>query len=116
MDRRQFVLGAAATAALMPASASAAMRCTAYNRYTGVRQCEVGIPSPRMVTAAQQCPQWCWAACIQMIFAKHNHVVDQREIVARLFGSLRCSPAQGNEIVATINSGRWIDSRGRTPT
>jgi hypothetical protein len=41
----------------------------------------------------QNCPEWCWAACIAMIFNFHGHSVKQEEIVAANFGGLICAPA-----------------------
>lgn len=41
----------------------------------------------RRVTAEQERPQWCWAACIQMIMRYYNVRVSQKEIVRRSFGT-----------------------------
>ncbi|MEM6475549.1 MAG: papain-like cysteine protease family protein [Pseudomonadota bacterium] len=112
MKRREFIVGAGAAALMVPGSASAALRCTNAD-WRGIQQCEAGIPSLRIIPALQRCPQWCWAACIQMIFAKHRHRVSQEDIVAGLFGDLRCSPANGPQIARAVNSRRWRDSRGR---
>lgn len=110
MDRRKFLtLGAAAT--LFPSAASAEWGCSNFD-YNGVQVCQVGVPSLRFYQALQECPNWCWAACIQMIFATNGRLVDQKAIVQRLFGNLQCSPAVGPQIAAVINSGGWRDVNG----
>ena len=63
-DRRWFLLSAAASLAAPPARADIA--CYApVSPYA--RPCEVGIPI-RQVVPAQECQNWCWAACIETIF------------------------------------------------
>lgn len=109
MKRRDLILGAMAMGAL-PSWARAEVRCTNFDA-RGVQLCEAGIPSLQLISARQECPQWCWAACIQMIFLRYGRPVPQEWIVHRLFGDLRCSPANGPQIVAAA-SGEWRDSNG----
>lgn len=105
MNRRAFLQGClATTAALSPILARAAETCTPI-------YCDVGLPNIVM-TPAQQCQQWCWAACIQAIFGLNNHPIDQRVIVQKLFGGLICAPANNPQMFAAIN-GQWIDSNGQ---
>ncbi|ANU07015.1 hypothetical protein A6F65_00693 [Paraurantiacibacter namhicola] len=99
-------------AAMLPGVARADVVCRD-NPYHGIRQCSSGIRRIQLVQAMQECPQWCWAACIQMAFAKYGWRVPQTDIVQRLFGDMRCAPANGSQIVATVNSGPWRDVRGR---
>lgn len=104
MNRRDFLVGALALPTL-PTAASAAATCSP-------SYCEVGIPNIN-VTKAQECPQWCWAASISAIFALHNHYVDQKAIVAKMFGpTLPCVPATNPVMFNAIN-GPWVDSQGR---
>lgn len=115
IGRRGFLAGGLACAAL-PAAAEIA--CTAFNgpAPAGVQRCIVGIPSVRVLGAGQACRYWCWAACIQGLFATQGYVIaDQRRIVAALFGRGDwCASASGAQIIGTINrdwqadDGRWF--------
>lgn len=110
MDRRKFLaLGAAAS--LFPAAANAEWGCSPFD-YSGVQVCQVGVPGLRFYQSLQECQNWCWAACIQMIFATSGRLVNQHSIVQRLFGDVRCSTAVGPQIAAVINSGTWRDVNG----
>ena len=78
-----------------------------------------GIPRHKMeyVAAAQENSQWCWAASIQMVLNYYGVDINQRQIVARtfgtgLFGTLPNRPASDQVITANLNN--WsIDNRGR---
>jgi hypothetical protein len=62
-------------------------------------------------TARQLKPHWCWAACIQTIFAVHGYNVSQSEIVQKLFGNQVDQAATGPQIVSAIN-GKWAGDKG----
>lgn len=62
-------------------------------------------------TARQLKPHWCWAACIQTIFATHGYNVSQNEIVQKIFGDQKDQSATGPEIVSAIN-GKWKGDKG----
>ncbi len=109
MDRRKFLMTAAAAATLAPV-ASAEWQCFPVDNF-GTSRCEVGVPSLRFFPSQQECQNWCWAACIQMIFATQGRLVDQKHIVERLFGHTTCSTATGHQIIQTIN-GYWTDNEG----
>lgn len=110
MHRRHFLAGGLSS--FLAGHASAEQLC-GYPDYNGNQICEVGIPSLRFYPSRQACEQWCWAACIQMVFATYNRFVDQRDIVLKLFGDLRCAPApNGYAIIRAIN-GNWRDINGR---
>lgn len=56
----------------------------------GVRLCRAGLPATvvqRMVQRQEQ-PKWCWAAALSMIFARHGHVLPQRDIVQEVYGAV----------------------------
>lgn len=109
LSRRKIVAGAA-VAALLPRTALGALRCSGTDWY-GTRQCEVGVPIGRF-TARQRCDQWCWAACIEVLFRLHGYNVSQERIVERLYGESRpCSPAVGPGIIGVVN-GRWESDDG----
>jgi hypothetical protein len=115
IGRRAFLAGAAAAVAV-PAAAEIA--CTSFTGPApwGLQRCVVGIPSVRVLGAGQECRNWCWAACIQSLFATQGFVIrDQRRIVAALFGRGDiCASATGAQIVGTIardwqaDDGRWF--------
>lgn len=59
----------------------------------------------------QECPQWCWAASISMIFASLGHPTDQKRIVAGTDRVLACMAQQPGIITSVLNRG-WIDDSG----
>lgn len=87
---------------------------------SGLPYCVVGVRSAVLdhkldltgVATEQQRSQWCWAACISIIFAYHGHEVSQDEIVARVKGAPVNMPGRGDEITRALNS-HWMDVRGR---
>ena len=83
----------------------------------GMRQCEAGISSAVLqVTAAavggQHMNQWCWAACIEMIFRYYGFIVPQERIVRETWGNIHNLPADPNTILANLNRS-WRDANGR---
>ena len=79
------------------------------HRSTGVRR-RVWVENPRLIQ--QECPLWCWAASICMIFANLGHVIDQKQIVERVFGDLVCEPAETGRTMAYALSDTWTDVLG----
>jgi hypothetical protein len=66
----------------------------------------------------QDCAEWCWAACISMIFNFYGHPVLQEEIVVGNFGSLICAPAGAgpggaSSTVTRALTGTFKDDAGR---
>ena len=106
MNRRQVLLGMAA-AALSLKDGHAAYQCYPNGA------CTYGVPSNRFqfAFAFQQMDQWCWAACVQMVFNYYGHRVPQHEIVNRIWGRVVNLPAVGPQIYNAL-SGRWVDERG----
>ncbi|MFZ6184141.1 hypothetical protein [Nannocystis pusilla] len=84
------------------------------DHYQG-RTCEAGIASHLIhVHAAnndQYMNQWCWAACISMIFGYYGHIVSQHRIVQECYGSIINMPAQPHTILGALNR-PWIDDAG----
>lgn len=115
MGRRAFLAGAGA---VLAAPASAGLVCTGFTEAGpgGVQRCTVGVPSVAVQGAGQLCRFWCWAACIQSLFATTGFIIaDQQRIVQALFGRRDvCATATGAEIIRTINrdwqadDGRWF--------
>lgn len=114
--RRRFLklAGAAAGTTLAGRSAHAMQACTGFN-FNGVRACEAGIDSriaAQSINSRQFKSQWCWAACISMLFDYYGHSVSQAHIVERVFGSsLVDAPAYPNQIMAAVNV-PWEDDDG----
>jgi hypothetical protein len=77
--------------------------------------CDVGVPTAEMdrVYEPQQNSQWCWAACINMVFAHYGLYVPQREIVRRSFGGMVNMPATPDLIIANLNAA-WRSQTGES--
>jgi hypothetical protein len=74
-----------------------------------IKQCQVGIDSDLVpVTAPQQQSEWCWAACISMIFAYYDHPVSQQRIVKETWGSIVNVPGTPAAILRDLNR-HWTD-------
>jgi hypothetical protein len=56
--------------------------------------------------------QWCWAACISMLFDYHGHPVSQRRIVAEVYGAPVNMPAGAGLVLARQLNRTWRDDRG----
>lgn len=108
--RRREALRLSAGLALLPVAALADQQCDGDD-------CMYGIWSSRFnfVYAQQQMNEWCWAACIQMVFAYYGHVVRQEEIVQRAWGTTVNFPATGREMYKVLNA-PWMDDKGRSFT
>lgn len=59
--------------------------------------------------------QWCWAACIAMVFQYYGHPVKQERIVSEAYGGLVDMPAQPWTMLAMLNR-VWVDDNGETFT
>ncbi len=120
LSRRQLLrrapalaLGGAALAATPFAGrpALADGECSTYDQQ-GLRYCTVGLRIGEIETVRQRCEYWCWAACIQAVFALHGRDVAQEEIVRRVYGAEVCTTADAGAILYAIQ-GDWIDAYGR---
>ncbi len=115
LSRRQLLLAMPALAlgatTLGASQALADGECTTYDQQ-GLRYCTVGLRIGEIETVRQQCEYWCWAACIQAVFALHGHEVAQEDIVTRVYGQAICTTADAWSVMNAIQ-GEWIDSRGR---
>lgn len=61
----------------------------------------------------QQKSQWCWAACISMLFTYYGHPVSQRRIVEEVYGNPVNMPAKAGIVMARQLSRQWVDDRGK---
>jgi hypothetical protein len=77
-----------------------------------VEVCTAGISSITFKQAFQQQNEWCWAACISMVFAYYHHAVDQQRIVKETWGTAENMPGMPRDILRDLNK-RWADDAGR---
>jgi hypothetical protein len=61
----------------------------------------------------QQCPEWCWAACISMIFEFYGHPLAQAEIVAQTYGGVICESANTTTTIGVDLNRSWIDDNNQ---
>lgn len=118
MDRRNFLKISSSTVGLgilgLSSSAQALLNCSPFN-LQGIQQCEVGIDStlmavPSSATGGQYMSQWCWAACLEMVFKYHGLNLSQKTIVEDAWGRIENLPGQPRHILASLNRD-WRDSR-----
>lgn len=69
------------------------------------------VPYPTYIQ--QDCPLWCWAASISMIFSHYNHPVSQNRIVDTIFGKQVCTRATNSAVIVNALNTRWIDDAGK---
>jgi ABC-type bacteriocin/lantibiotic exporter with double-glycine peptidase domain len=115
MKRRLFVsnLAAAGTALLtVPSMLKAGVVCSPVSAVLSA--CTAGIASDLAnitMDRSQNQSNWCWAACIQMVFLYNGLNVSQQEIVRTVFGQLVNLPGSPEDILAALNR-RWTDANG----
>lgn len=110
ISRRMFVAGAIAS--VFPVRAARADSSCSVPDWRGVQVCDVGLVVDH-VTARQSRQNWCWAACIEIIFAFHGYAVNQRRIVEKLYGGDPDVPAVGPQVIYAIN-GDWRSDAGES--
>ncbi|MBV8047132.1 MAG: hypothetical protein JO171_08270 [Paludibacterium sp.] len=109
MNRRLF-LGAVGALALSPALRAAQPQMMGPMTPMGVPM-RVLVAHPTRVV--QQCPFWCWAASISMVFQSYGHPVDQADIVRQSFNSNVAVCASGNStVIGSALSDSWTDQNG----
>ena len=115
MERRDFLmsLGAALSCVALPTSSFARLACGPFIS-PGVQECEAGIDSALAHVAAantQHLSNWCWAACIEMVFLYYGFHVPQERIVQDAWGGIVNLPGHPVHILASLNR-TWIDEEG----
>jgi hypothetical protein len=113
MDRRTFVASAAtsALALLSPRGSKATITALGPAGPMGLPM-RAWVAQPSIVR--QDCPEWCWAASISMIFAAHGHPIDQQIFVLQKYHGLACAPAGVTITLAQDLSAPWTDKKGVT--
>lgn len=77
--------------------------------------CVSEVPAEKFAQAfaTQEMSQWCWAACISMIFRYNGHPVDQGRIVEATYDR-RINLPSGNGINMSKQINReWVDDNGK---
>lgn len=116
MNRRTFLLSLLSSGiASLPLTSHARLSCGPFVP-PGVQRCEAGIDSSvAHVTASavggQHLSQWCWAACIEMVFTYYGRPVLQERIVRETWGRIVDLPGQPGQILANLNR-HWTDEDG----
>jgi hypothetical protein len=95
----------------VPSRALASSWCSSSDR-AGEKSCNAAFDFGTADTARQKEPHWCWAACIQTIFAAHGYKVAQDRIVQKIFADKADRCANGPQILSAIN-GEWTEDSGR---
>lgn len=86
-----------------PSTALALETCT---KGQGYSDCEVYVHPTisQAIAKRQNCTQWCWAACIEMVFATNGYCVKQEKLVEKIYGKKRPNlPATPAKLVEAIN-------------
>lgn len=60
---------------------------------------------------SQRQSEWCWAACIAMLFSYYDHPVDQSRVVQEAYGGTDNLPARGTTISSELDR-EWQDDNG----
>jgi hypothetical protein len=63
---------------------------------------------------AQYQSEWCWAACISMLFGYYGHPVSQQRIVTEAYGAPYNMPAASGFTIAGALNRSWIDDDGQS--
>lgn len=120
MNRREFIkalsFGVMGSSVFLTNSAEGKIKCTPFNRQ-GIQRCEAGIDSSiahrtAAAVGGQHLNQWCWAACIEMVFRYYGYIVPQVRIVQETWGEIINLPGQPRQILANLNR-PWIDIKGK---
>ncbi|MFH0798076.1 MAG: papain-like cysteine protease family protein [Candidatus Woesearchaeota archaeon] len=108
----------AGAALVLPKEADAKLLCQdSYHPYYGrLRTCTAGIDGQIAHTSAmysqQYQSQWCWAACIEMVFKYHGYRVPQAKIVQDAWGGQVNMPGTPYQIIRALNK-QWVDENGK---
>ena len=78
-----------------------------------IEVCTAGITSVTFKQAFQQQNEWCWAACISMVFEYYHHPVDQRRIVEETWGTVANMPGMPRDLMRDLNK-KWTDDAGHS--
>lgn len=111
-----FAGGATSAVGVTSNDADAALVCGDIRTALGpMYVCTSGLPSAvvhqNAVGQRQQQSNWCWAACIAMVFDYNGHAVSQARIVKEAYGDIVNMPASTDTILRKLNRS-WVDDDG----
>jgi hypothetical protein len=114
MHRREFLVKLASFA-MCGFSGGTVVGASEFCQWVGPRfsRCRVGIDEERLSFGTQQqSSKWCWAACIEMVFAYYGYNVSQSRIVRETWGTILDKPVHERQLIDDLNRG-WMDEHGR---
>ncbi len=112
MNRRTFVSHLVAQGsflAVLPVVTKGEIACSAVS--PTVAACTAGLATDIAsvsMNRPQQETNWCWAACIQMVFRYHGLKISQAKIVQGVFGGSVNQPGSPQDILDALNR-TWTD-------
>src|SRR5271165_451496 len=113
LNRRSFVNSLACAAGL--ASVYPATKLWAETNCTPNGACVSQVDFAEFAQEAyqsQKMPEWCWAACISMVFDFYGHPVAQERIVSEVYGAPVNMPAGYGIVISQQLNRRWKDDNG----
>jgi hypothetical protein len=113
MNRRRFLASLATLPALAVAGQSLANGCRPHGYNTMACRAAIDLRHFQYAAQPQHRSQWCWAACISMVFAHHGFQVAQERIVREAYGAAVDMPAVAGWVIAHQLNRPWVDDRGR---
>lgn len=108
-NRRAFVLGGLAALTCGAARAEHSCQMTMMGQ---ICRADVALDTFASVYDPQHKSQWCWAACISMLFNYYDHPVSQERVVSEAYGSIDNIPAGSGLTIARQLSRDWVDDNG----
>lgn len=113
MIHRRGVLGAL-PALVLAHAAQAQSACWADPRWGRICRADIPFRAVQSAYRPQAASEWCWAACISMIFTYYGYPVSQPRIVREAYGSIANVPAASGLMIARALDRTWIsDTRRR---
>jgi hypothetical protein len=109
IERRSFLMGSLLTVpALAIRSALASNSCVPMG-------CTAQVPFSQFEAhyETQYQSEWCWAACISMVFSCYGHPLSQRRIVTEAYGAPYNIPASSGFVIARALNRSWTDDNGQ---
>jgi hypothetical protein len=61
----------------------------------------------------QKMPNWCWVACVSMIFNYYGHPISQERLVTEIYGAPFNLPSGNGLNISILLNRDWVDDRGR---
>jgi hypothetical protein len=109
LKRRSFLVGSILAAPTLLSKAALP------NNSCGPMGCTAQVPFLQFQAhyETQYQSEWCWAACISMVFGCYGHPVSQQRIVTEAYGAPYNIPAGSGFVIAGALNRSWTDDNGR---